>query len=292
MSEDYEMLRHEGGAVALGALSPAEAQAFQREIERSPELAREFAEYQEIAALLAHAAPPVTPPALLRDRVMRDAQGVRSIAGCVATRDAGSSAFGATPNIGGKPARTPNDQRSSTSTVVPMRSRPLAVALPWLAAAAALLGVVWTSRSLQDERVARVAAEGRSEALRAQVSSLDSVVSTLLAPDVQTVKLSAQGAPPSARMYWNTQSRQVVLAAFNLQPAPRGRTYQLWGIEAGKNPVSLGTFNTGTDAGARVSFRAPGGVKIAVGAVTEEPAGGSPQPTTTPFLVGEFKGGA
>lgn len=286
MSATSEELRNEGGAVALGALTAAEAQAFQRELERSPALAREFAEYQEIAALLAYAAPPVAPPAALRERVMREASGIRSI-----VRGAAPSAL---PNANDRmPSEVGRDARAQGVTpVTPMRSRPLAMALPWLAAAAALLGVVWTSRALQDERASRVAAEGRSAALRAQVASLDSVVSALLAPDVQTVKLSAQGAPPSARMYWNTRSREVVLAAFNLQPAPSGRTYQLWGIETGKKPVSLGVFNTSTDQGARVSFRAPEGVKIAVGAVTEEPSGGSTQPTTTPFLVGEFKGGA
>lgn len=292
MSDDLEMLRTEGGAVALGALTPAEGEAFQRELERSPELAREFAEYLEVAALLAHSAPSVAPPPALRERIMREVAGVRPLAARVVARDEENASTGGTPDARTGSAAAPNGGELAGARVTPMRSRPLAAALPWLAAAAALLGVVWTSRALQDERDARVAAEGKSEALRAQVASLDSVVSAILAPDVQTVKLSAQGAPPSARMYWNTQSRQVVLAAFNLQPAPRGRTYQLWGIEAGKKPVSLGTFNTGTDAGVRASFRAPDGVKIAVGAVTEEPAGGSTQPTTTPFLVGEFKGGA
>ena len=274
MSTPDVTLREEGGAVALGALSGAESQAFQREVERSPELARELAEYQEVAGLLALAAPAVAPPSSLRDRIMRDATGVSPISRASASLSQGRET---PPNV------APNASAS--------RSRPLAIAVPWLAAAAALLGVIWTGRSLREERDARVAAEGRSGALSAQVASLDSVVSALLAPDVQTVKLSAQGAPPSARLYWNTQSSQVVFAAFNLQPAPRGRTYQLWGIEAGKNPVSLGTFNTGNDATARASFRAPQGVTLAVGAVTEEPEGGSPQPTTTPFLVGQFKAG-
>lgn len=54
-----------------------------------------------------------------------------------------------------------------------------------------------------------------------------------------------------------------------------GRTYQLWKIE-GKTPVSLGVFRQGvlTDA-------APGTTI----AVSIEPAGGSPQPTTTPLFV-------
>ncbi|MEO7965579.1 MAG: anti-sigma factor [Gemmatimonadaceae bacterium] len=277
MSAPDLTIRDEAAAVALGAMSAPESQAFQGELERSPELARELDEYLEVAALLALAAPVTAAPASLRDRIMNNVAGVRPISRAARSDES----QGAPPNVTG----------TASATVSSGRSRPLAIALPWIAAAAALLGVVWTGRSLDEERGARVAAEGRNGALRAQVASLDSVVSALLAPDVQTVKLSAQGAPPSARLYWNTQSRQVVFAAFNLQPAPKGRTYQLWGIERGKNPVSLGTFNTGSDASARASFRAPAGVKLAVGAVTVEPEGGSPQPTTTPFLVGQFKAG-
>lgn len=61
------------------------------------------------------------------------------------------------------------------------------------------------------------------------------------------------------------------------QPAERGRVYQMWQIRGGK-PVSLGVFEaqgfllTGLPPGATV-------------AVSVEPPGGSPQPTTTPVLI-------
>jgi anti-sigma-K factor RskA len=165
--------------------------------------------------------------------------------------------------------------------------------VPWLALAASLLVIVSTRKTLDAERAAHAVADQANQqlnqSLRGQVATLDSVVTTLLAPDVETVKLSSTGAPPAARMYWNTRNNQVVLAAFNLRPAPTGRTYQLWGIETGKDPVSLGTFNTGADGAGRVRLSVPNGVKIAVGAVTEEPEGGSPQPTTKPFLVGQLR---
>lgn len=266
MSNDDPTLREEGGAYALGALSAAERAALEAEMARSAELAREVREHQEVAALLALAAPRVAPPASLRERILSDAAAVRPLH--TAARDGEPSAAAARAT----------------------RSRPLALVLPWLAAAGALLGVMWTSRQLQETRDARVMAERENAALRSQVASLDSVVTTLLAPDVQTVKLSATGAPPAARLYWNTRSNRVILAAFDLPRAPSGRTYQLWGIETGRNPVSLGTFNTGDDQSARASFEVPPGVQLAVGAVTEEPEGGSPQPTTQPFLVGSIGG--
>ncbi|BDP40851.1 anti-sigma E factor [Deinococcus aetherius] len=61
------------------------------------------------------------------------------------------------------------------------------------------------------------------------------------------------------------------------QPAEAGRIYQMWQIQGGV-PVSLGLFEgqgfllTGLATGATV-------------AVSVEPPGGSPQPTTTPILV-------
>jgi len=57
---------------------------------------------------------------------------------------------------------------------------------------------------------------------------------------------------------------------------PAGRAYQAWKIEGGK-PVSLGLFK---DQGYLASL--PAGT---VFAVTVEPAGGSPQPTTTPLFA-------
>ena len=54
-------------------------------------------------------------------------------------------------------------------------------------------------------------------------------------------------------------------------------------------PVSLGTFNTDSSGRALATLTVPAGLRIAVTAVTEEPAGGSPQPTTTPFLAATWK---
>lgn len=159
------------------------------------------------------------------------------------------------------------------------RVRPLASRLPWLAAAAgivlaALLGGAWWQ-----ERAAR-------RTLEARVAEQSEVLATLLAPDVGVANLAATGKPPSARLYWNPQRLQVVFAVFDLPPAPAGRTYQLWVIATGKPPVSLGTFNTGPDGRLTTALKVPAGLAFDLTAVTEEPAGGSPQPTQSPFLLG------
>ena len=137
------------------------------------------------------------------------------------------------------------------------------------------------------ERDARVSLASTADSLRQAVASRDVMINALLAPEVTTVKLSSTDRPPTARMYWNRTTGQVILAAFQLPPAREGRTYQLWGIAKGGAPVSLGTFNTLPTGEGRHIAVAPSGLTISIGAVTEEPAGGSPQPTTTPFLVGQ-----
>ncbi len=114
-------------------------------------------------------------------------------------------------------------------------------------------------------------------------------MATLTASDLSTVVLSSTGAPPSARLYWNRDRGQVLLAAYRLPPAPAGRTYQLWGIAEGQAPVSLGTFASAGEGRDVVRFAVPAGLQLAIGAVTEEPAGGSPQPTSAPFLAGTLR---
>jgi anti-sigma-K factor RskA len=59
-------------AYALGALDAPEAKAFEELLARDAELAREVAEYREVAALLA-LAEPASPPDGLRARVLAGA---------------------------------------------------------------------------------------------------------------------------------------------------------------------------------------------------------------------------
>jgi anti-sigma-K factor RskA len=145
---------------------------------------------------------------------------------------------------------------------------------------------------LQQQLAAARAAAAQLDVRVAQLDSLvgarDSLLAAVLSEDVRTVTLAAQGRPPSARLYWNRQRGVVVVAAFDLPPAPSGRTYQLWGIASGQQPVSLGTFNTDTGGRVAVALAVDPTMHFDVSAITEEPAGGSPQPTTTPFLVASW----
>ena len=152
------------------------------------------------------------------------------------------------------------------------RARP--AILPWAAAAAVVLAILggfgyWRARE--------------------ELDSTKYVVAALLDSSVAITDLAATGKAPSMRLYWNRARNIVVVAAFDLPPAPAGRTYQLWAIEKGRAPVSVGTFNSAPSGRPVITLQMPAGVQPEVSAVTEEPAGGSPQPTQQPFLVGSWR---
>ena len=76
----------------------------------------------------------------------------------------------------------------------------------------------------------------------------------------------------------------VVFIGASLPRLDAGKTFELWVIPAKGNPVPAGLFQSQPDA--TEVFVRPGPVENAAAiAVTVEPEGGSPQPTTTPFIV-------
>lgn len=96
---------------------------------------------------------------------------------------------------------------------------------------------------------------------------------------------AAQPQPPRGRILVSPQ-RGVLLVAQNLTPVAEGRTYQMWVVPKAGAPVSAGIFQP--DPAGRAIHLNPQGVNLATTAaiaVSNEPAGGSTAPTTTPFIV-------
>jgi len=267
---DESSPRDLAAAYALGALSPEEARAFEAFLATSVEARQEVAELQETAALLALSAPEAQPPAALRARVL----------------DAVAAA-----KVRPLPARTP--------ALLP--AAPRSAPLLWGALAASLLAAVGLgvqSWRLAGELVRRDAdlAERDSTIARQirtladqgqQLATRDSTLASLLSPGVELVQLTASGDPdPRIQLFWDRRHNTAVLHASKLKPVPTGRTYQLWFIKDGK-PVPSVTFRVATAGEALVSHVAvPSEGLLSAVAVTEEPEGGSPQPTTPILLVG------
>jgi len=267
---------------ALGALDESERASFEEHLASCDVCAAEVRELRDVAGLIAMAAPSVSPSPTLRDRILADARGVRPISSAATTADA---------------VQTPTalDHRGRPDAALPVR-RAWSTVVPWLAAAAAAVVAVYLGQQARTERTARANAEQALASARLTLDSTgsalarrDSVIQLLVSPDMQAVTVSGSGPAPSAKYFLDRRAGRIVIATNSLPPAAPGRTYQLWGIETGKSPVSLGTFNTDSSGRALASVAVPAGLRIAVTAVTDEPSGGSPQPTTTPFLAATWK---
>jgi anti-sigma-K factor RskA len=253
-------------AYALGALDADELQAFEARLAVDAALRREVAAYREALAAVAGALPGAAdaPPAL-RDRILERARAERPGAAAAAPAEA-------------RPARRPPR------------------ALPWMLLAASVAGLVWLG--LENRRLA-----GEAESLasrlddvrvslagaQAELARFDSLADVLTGSDVRFATLSGEAAP-SLRLVWNAASGALLVAARDLPPPAPGRTYQLWGIRGDEPPVSLGTFATEAGGTALLTLAPGATADFDVSAVTDEPSGGSPQPTTQPFLVGAWTG--
>jgi anti-sigma-K factor RskA len=76
------------------------------------------------------------------------------------------------------------------------------------------------------------------------------------------------------------RSGEGILVVRNVDPAPVGKTYEIWVIQAGR-PIPAGTFAGGDRVAVTLTQKIPDG---AIVAVTLERAGGVAKPTTTPLF--------
>ncbi|HTJ23941.1 MAG TPA: anti-sigma factor [Gemmatimonadaceae bacterium] len=169
----------------------------------------------------------------------------------------------------------------------------------WLAAAASVLLVLSVAvlaallnerehlrDALSAERASAAATRTATDSLRLAVSSRDSLIAGLTGRDVAVMTLTASGArSPFARMFWDRATNRWTFVAHDMPPLPGGKTYQLWLVTASAK-ISAGTFEPRNgDAVVRATYAMPADSLKAI-AVTEEPAGGVPQPTGRMVIAG------
>jgi len=246
---------------ALGALSPEEALAFETALAGSPELQREVAEYREVSALLALSDERL-PPAALKQRLLARIRERPPVAWA-------SSAI----------ARPPRGGR-----------------LPLLALGVGLAAAVVLAVGLSRE-VGRLTGElGARDSVLAErerrLAEREATLNAILEPSVQLTTLTATGvAAPILQVFWDRARHTLILHSFRLPPAPTGRVYQLWLMRKKGNPLPSQVFNTEPTGRQLVqAIGVPGDEEIVGFALTVEPAGGSPQPTTTPILFSAVPG--
>ena len=247
-------------AYALGALEPAEARAFENALAQSEALQREVAEYREVGALLAQGVGGAAPAPSLRSRVAE---------------------------------RIARENRS----VVPLRVRGgHRAAWPWWLALAATVAVAVglgiqafrLSGQLTEREQAIARLEQTLSTTEARLAQREATLNAILERGVELATLvSASNPEPGIQLFLNRQKGVAIIHASNLQPAARGRAYQLWFIPRSGAPIPSVVFNSEPDGHALVQqVEVPANLDLAAAAVTDEPDTGSSAPTTTPLLVG------
>jgi hypothetical protein len=124
-----------------------------------------------------------------------------------------------------------------------------------------------------------------SDSLRGAVLSRDSLLAGITGRDVALMTLTTNGTKaPFAYMFWDRRANTWTMIAHNMPELKAGRTYQLWLVTASAK-ISAGTFQPQNgDAVIRATYALPADQLKAL-AVTEEPAGGVPQPTGAPIMA-------
>jgi hypothetical protein len=158
----------------------------------------------------------------------------------------------------------------------------------WAAAAALALMTGYSIRQmeLQTTQLAELHREMdlamlQSKALQDQLDQGRMVASIMMSPDSMPLKLMPKDKNmPMVHAYLNAKMG-VAVTADEMPSMPAARALQLWLVPKNGKPMSAGVFRP--NAQGEIAMAAPVNMpmdEIAALAVTEEPAGGSPQPTS------------
>ncbi len=232
-------------AYALGALEPAEIARVSALLREQPELGALVAELRAAADALPYGLPEAAPSADLRQRTLDHATGRTAGRRTPAPRIAGQ-ARGWLGALG---------------------------ALAALALVAAMIG--WAqffgaSGSAGQLRGEIATSQAQLADLQAQISAANRVLASLQSEAGQAALLQ-------------TRSGATVFVA-KLPPLPPGRVYQLWRIQGNNAPASAGLFTVNQQGFGQADLAAAAPLAGETIAVTNEPAGGSPGPTTQPLI--------
>jgi hypothetical protein len=119
-----------------------------------------------------------------------------------------------------------------------------------------------------------------------ELSRVNQAFAILTGPDT-TVTTFGEGQPKPKGKVFVSPSQGVLLIAGNLQPAPAGKSYEMWIIKGGKAKAA-GMFQSAPDGTAMHIQRGAAENTDAV-AVTLEDEAGADQPTSTPLFAAPIR---
>jgi anti-sigma-K factor RskA len=277
--------RHEEQAAlrALGLLEGAERITFETELTGDPQLRSLARSLDHAAASLALAAPQITPPAALKERIL---------AACI------------------EPGRTGAPAAPEAEIV----SFPFARFIPWAAAALLTLTTAWLAtqnlslRSANDAlRTQQRLAEVAYATAQNQLSERSFLAETLIndlgtrlqrSEDLARLKVSALAslagntAEAQAIAVWDPDQQAGLLTFEKLPATADSQDYQIWVIDpAYQNPVNGGVFHVAADGRAALAFKPDQPVTGATAfAISLERKGGVPKAEGPIVLLGKVPG--
>jgi Anti-sigma-K factor rskA len=274
----WDEIKELGPLYALGAVDEDTARGIEDFLlEATPEQQHEISELREVAALLPLALPLANVPEIIRDRLF-----VRISAEAQAA-PVDSDETQAELQTDGSTEPYEESAKVLAFTHAPRRE---ASATRWLLLAATVLltftsgYLLWRNYHLQNEN-SQLARE--NERVRNEVREI-------VSPATRIVAMAGKEAPEaSAKVVWDTTRQTWVIYIFNLPPPPTDKQYQLWYVK-GDAKISAAVFDTNPTGEKVLKLDLPPDVVkgLAATAVTLEPKGGSPQPTSNLYLLGSI----
>jgi anti-sigma-K factor RskA len=190
------------------------------------------------------------------------------------------------------------DAVKASGNVTEFKAPPRRAAFPvwaWLAAAALALLTGYSIRQIeyQNAQLAELRVQMRkallqNKALQDQLEVSRQIALVMQSPDSMPLKLMPKDKNmPMVHAYLHPHMG-VAITADQMPAMPSARTLQLWFVPKTGKPMSIAIFHP--DAQGQIAVIAPANMprnEIAALAVTEEPAGGSPQPTSNPAWIAQ-----
>jgi len=287
-------LRDMAPAYVLGSLNSDEQAAFERALATSVELAQEVLAYRNVVARIGSVGE-VAPPPAIRARFLERIAAQKATA--VAPSAPPVALAAAPPAAESRPFTVSRGNAPRTSSEMQPRDRRWLTGIMAVGLAASLLfGVqrnsqVTTLTATLAQRDSILTQRDSLLAVRNLVlAQRDSALNIVLEAERSLVMVNLVSTPtdgPGIQFFWDVKKGTAMIHAFRLKPAAPGRAYQMWLIKDGK-AVPSRVFSANADEHGLVwGIEMPTDSKgVSAVAITDEPAGGSLQPTTTPFMVG------
>jgi anti-sigma-K factor RskA len=252
--------------LAFDQLEPAEEASVTAHLRGGcPRCLGELAAARTMSGLVGLAVPPAAPSPAVKERLFRQIADSKVV-----------------PFRGGPPAALPTSPRRW----------PAAAVAALLAASVAAIAVLIPARQEIDGLRGKLASARDSvHELETRVATAEATLRSMGSPATRMTALEASGPHVDAagRLFWDQSKGTWHVFFAHMKPTQPGRTYELWFVTPDQKKVPAGLFEVGVDGDAFLIVTPPKDLgAIALAAVTEEPAGGVPQPTGEILLVGKL----